>query len=95
MYLSQIEEQISINFLEFNDAPPNNAPFTSGISKIDAAFRLFTLPPYNILMVFFLVPNILLRVLRIYACTSAISSKLAVFHEPIAKTGSYAIIILS
>ena len=54
MYLSQIEEQISINFLEFNDAPPTNAPFTSGISKIDAAFRSFTLPPYNILMVFFL-----------------------------------------
>ena len=53
MYLSQIEEQISINFLEFNDAPPTNAPFTSGIFKIDAAFRLFTLPPYNILMVFF------------------------------------------
>ena len=39
MYLSQIEEQISINFLEFNDAPPTNAPFPSGISKIDAALR--------------------------------------------------------
>ena len=48
MYLSQIAEQISINFLGFNDAPPTNAPFTSESIKIDEAFSLFTLPPYKI-----------------------------------------------
>ena len=51
MYLSQIEEQISINFLEFNDAPPTSAPFTLGSFKIDEALLLFTLPPYNILII--------------------------------------------
>ena len=69
MYLSQIDEQISINFLGFNDAPPTNAPFTSGRFKIDGAFSLFTLPPYKILIVFCFVPNILLRMARIKPCT--------------------------
>ena len=61
MYLSQIEEQISINFLEFNEAPPTNAPSTSGRFKIDLALASFTLPPYKILMELLLDPSILLR----------------------------------
>ena len=44
-YLSQIEEQISMNFFAFNEAPPTKAPSTPSIDSISFEFILLTLPP--------------------------------------------------